>query len=91
MGAVYINTSGLLLDLIGVVLLFYFAVGKNTELTPRSDEIKGYKGTPDPQIIRKYCRFRRWGEFGFVLIFIRFALQMLATWWPYLMSGRVDP
>jgi hypothetical protein len=82
-----IGTAGLALDILGVILLFKYAVNRNPHLSPHGHATSFVEGTEKDEIAkREYLRFRSRESAGLAMLIIGFALQAVAVWWTDLTS-----
>lgn len=73
-----LNTSGLILNAVGVLLLFYFGMPyriRTEGKTPRTFVLADQR-----QLIAVESRYDALGRFGILLILVGTALQIYANW-----------
>ena len=81
MSAACINSLGLALDIIGVILLFIFGLPSRfvTDGPPRELLSFGVDTDGVEQWKKKWKRYDRWSRFGLVLLVVGFVLQIVSN------------
>ena len=80
MSAAIINSVGLFLDIVGVILLFFFARPSRVSEEPPS-ELISFGSDPDStkQWEKQRKRYKFWSGFALVLLILGFAIQMVSN------------
>ena len=77
----YINTTGLVLDIVGVALVYWFGLPSDVEHPDSGIEVTW--GTPPADERRsrekRWRRHRFWSRFGLILLGCGFLLQILSN------------
>ena len=79
-----INTLGLVLELIGVFLLFRFGMPFHVP-TGGASLLTGYE--IDQAVVALEQCYMVWGYVGLALLLLGTALQIVATWWRHWRAG----
>ena len=85
-----INTVGLILDVLGVALLFKYGVNRNPNLSPHghlTGFIEGGGSKLDKQAKTNYWKYKKREDIGLYMLIIGFALQALSSWMPSIKLG----
>ncbi|MCY4597702.1 MAG: hypothetical protein OXC19_23240 [Bryobacterales bacterium] len=76
LSAAWVNSIGLGLDIVGVVLLFRFGLPPNVDRTGATY----WTGAPDQEEVRKGRRYDRISWVALALLVLGFALQIASNW-----------
>ena len=71
----FINSIGLLLDIIGVGLVFYFGIPNEKQLNKEGLELQAWNDV-NPKIISEWRKYNFWSKFGLGLIIVGFIAQI---------------
>ena len=73
-----ISSIGLLFDLVGITILFFFQVDRNHQLSPEAIPTLAL-GNGDPEGQKTWAIYRKLTVLGFVLLIVGFGLQLLGN------------
>jgi hypothetical protein len=77
MMGLWLNSIGLVLDIVGAIILFKYGLPENIN---RKGEVGLVTGETDAEEVAKAELYDRWGRVGLILLILGFALQLIGNW-----------